>query len=144
MRGTAIVIGKLDAQGDFHESERDDLRWTGPVVSQPDGSVWVQGHLIRPYSNITVRGPAFEYRSETLVRGTMDTGVFVADPKAPTIRFQDYKYSPKEPRIWNLPGYFMRRDKLEERRKWLAEHLAENPDYAKEKAKLDAAVGDKK
>ncbi len=38
----------------------------------------------------------------------------------------------------------MWRNKLEERRKWLADHLAGNPDYAKEKAKLDAAVSDKK
>jgi hypothetical protein len=37
----------------------------------------------------------------------------------------------------------MRRDKLEERRKWLAEHAAEDPAYRAEKAKLDAAAANK-
>jgi hypothetical protein len=57
------------------------------------------------------------------------------------IKFEDYQYTPDAIPIWNLPAYFLRRDTLEERRQWLAEHLAENPEYAREKARLDAAAG---
>ena len=65
---------------------------------------------------------------------------FIPDVKKPVIGFADYVYTPQATPIWNLPGYYMRRDELEERRQWLAEHLGEDPSYPKEKAKLDAAV----
>jgi len=74
----------------------------------------------------------------------MRDGNFVPELGSKVIKFEDYKYEPDAIRIWNLPGYFMRRDELEGRRKWLAEHLADSPDHGKEKAKLDAAVGGKK
>ena len=123
--------GKLDADGNFHEELR---------IGDGQGGSFQIG-TVTPIGN---RGPAYEYRAGRLVKGVIDDdGAFVPDPNAPVTHFINYKYSPGAVPIWNLPGSFMRRDKLEERRKWLAEHAAEDPAYRAEKAKLDAAISSK-
>jgi hypothetical protein len=133
-RGPHMLIGTLDANGNFLESLRV------PAGASLSG--------VPPFTVINSSGPptpVYEYRSGRLIKGELATdGSFVPEIGSAVIKFEDYRYRPDALLIWNLPGYFMDRDKLEERRKWLAEHLAEKPEYAKEKAKLDAAIGDKK
>ena len=74
----------------------------------------------------------------------MPNGDFVPEIGSKVTRFADFKYSPEAPRIWNLPGYFLRRDELEIRRKWLAEHAGADARLLAEKARLDATIGRKK
>jgi hypothetical protein len=121
-------IGTLDADGNFREEVRIAIDQRGPIMHGT-------------FTPIGKWGPAYEYRTGRLVKGVINSdGVFVPDPNAPVILFRDYRYDSAAIPIWNLPGYFMRREKLEERRRWLAEHAAEDPAYRAEKAKLDAAV----
>ena len=83
----------------------------------------------------------YELHSGRLIKGIMTpAGSFVPDVGSQVIRFEDYRYTRDGLRIWNLPGYFMLRREAEQRRRWLSEHLAESPEYAKEKARLDQAL----
>jgi hypothetical protein len=133
-RGGVEAVGKLDAEGNFmqHFTVERGRPFSGPYY-----------HLLTPSDQKPRK--VYEYRSGRLIKGEQDEkGNFVPEVGSTVTKFEDYKYGPDVISIWNLPGYFLRRDKLEERRKWLAEHLAENPEYAQEKARLDAAVGDRK
>jgi hypothetical protein len=135
-RGSWMVYVKLDAQGELI----------------PEG----KHHPALPSSNIPsytpvnfVLGeprPCYELHSGRLVKGVMtNTGHFVPDAGSTVKRFEEFRFSEGAPQIRNLPGSFMRRDKIEERRKWLAEHMADHPEaYGKEKARLDAAIEKKK
>jgi hypothetical protein len=124
-------FGTLDTDGNFHEELRIGFEKSGSF----------QKGTCTPIGR---RGPAYEYRAGKLVKGVIGTdGMFVPDPNAPVTHFINYKYSPDAVPIWNLPGYFMRKDKLDDRRKWLSEHAAEDPAYRAEKAKLDAAAAGK-
>jgi hypothetical protein len=135
-RGEWNVYGQFNAEGELLADGRQGnggpgklFYWMGPVIN-----------------NLQEPQACFELHSGRLVKGVMDTfGHFTPDLGSQVTKFEDYKYSPEGLHIWNLPGSFMRRDKAEERRKWLAEHLAENPDaYGKEKARLDSALDNKK
>ena len=98
-RQRAEYIGRLDADGKFHEEMRIGLHDFG---SFKEGTFTVIGR----------RGPVYEFRAGKLVKGVIDSdGVFVPDPDAPVIRFQDYKYDSTAIPIWNLPGYFKKIDK---------------------------------
>jgi hypothetical protein len=98
-RQRVLFIGTLDADGNFYvERQYDD--------DQP-GS-----RKIGRLTWIGKWGPAYELRAGKLVKGEIDgAGVFVPDPWAPVIRFQDYRFSPDAIPIWNLPGYFKKIDK---------------------------------
>jgi hypothetical protein len=124
--------GQVDTEGRFHVLRKVK---GGLISNRPPASLI---NAAEPYKT-------YEYRSGRLILGEMTPmGNFVPETGSQVIRFEDYKYKPGAIRIWNLPGYFVRRDLLEARRKWLTEHMNENPDYAKEKAKLDAAIERKK
>jgi hypothetical protein len=73
----------------------------------------------------------------------MPSGEFVPDAGSIVIRFREY-----DPRgslgIWNLPGFFMRKEKLEELRKHLAGPAGTDPALAAEKALLAGALEWKK
>ena len=149
-RGEWNVYGRFNADGELIADGKQPafgrgkwFEWMGPIINQfPDAQ------------------PCFELHSGRLFKGTMTTaGRFIPDAGSRVTKFEDYRYAPGTPPIWNLPGYFMRRDKLDERRKWLAGFLATHPAdaahsadadvfarrcYAKEKARLDAAVERKK
>jgi hypothetical protein len=107
-------IGTMDARGTFHVREKmhalklsantfsNDFR--GPVTSFPEP--------VRVY----------EYRSGRLILGTMmPDGTFIPEVGSTVRAFDDYRYG-REPAIWNLPGYFIRKDKAEEHqayRNWI-------------------------
>jgi hypothetical protein len=130
-----LYILEVNATGDYEQTAK--LKAGAPFSAVPPHQL-VNGAGLTPKR-------VYEYRSGRLILGVMTAeGHFLPDVGSTVIKFGDYKYGPEAVPIWNLPGNFMRRDKLEERRRWLAEHLAEDPDYAKEKAKLDVAVEGKK
>jgi hypothetical protein len=126
-----LDAGTIDSTGEFHMTGHEDPPndHYGPFVM---------------YHPKPIR--AYEFRSGKLVPGTlMPEGKFVPEPGAKVIWLEDYKPERGFVYIWNLPGTYMRKDKFNERRKWLAEHMAENPNaYGKEKARLDAAVEGKR
>jgi hypothetical protein len=134
--GIWVYGGTLSESGKFQYTEKVFYpRWMPPF-----------SHIQRPPA-IPFLTPTkvYEYRSGRLIPGTMMAeGEFVPEQGGREISLE--RYRPRDDRmIWNLPGYFLRRDHLEMRLKWLAEHMAENPDaYGKEKAKLDAAMAAKK
>lgn len=147
LREGAMHIGTFDADGGFHEVETLNIRNQSSIKLKQVGEEWIDNRLSGPYTNVSWRGPAFEYKAGRLVSGEVNSqGVFVpGNATANRIGdFRDYLPGPNAPPIWNLPGYFMRRDTYEKRRKWLADHLSEEPNYGKEKAKLDAAIEWKK
>ncbi len=102
VRGVKVSFGKLDARGNFHPgSDWIDLRANGLLSAG-----------IPPAYMINDRGPAYEFRSGTLIRGRLiESGDFVPDVGARVMDFRDYRYDPAGPRIYNLPGRFVLRQK---------------------------------
>lgn len=127
-------FGTIDSAGRFHQTSEIDTRRGG------------SGYVDESATGISTKGRAYQFEAGGLTPGQFDRdGQFVPDPKAKVIRLQEYKPGPDAVPIWNLPGYFMTKERFEGRRKWLAEHLAEDPvKYGKEKARLDAAADPKK
>lgn len=88
-------IGKLDPAGNFVPDKRWLMLEPGAVSGVP------------PTKGITLRGPAYEYRSGRLVKGELDEdGNFLPEIGSKVLDFKDYRYSDKALRIYNLPGYF--------------------------------------
>ena len=136
-----FVVEKLDASGRFHQLEAVDQRRSGSHRMHLVDGVWLDEEISMPYTNISSWYPVYQLEDGELVPGRQDDGGgFKRDPGKKVIRFEDYVPGPGVMRIWNLPGYFMRRDELKKRQAWLAEHLREKPEYAKEKARLDEAL----
>ena len=134
-RGQWMIYGLLNADGDLIPENKH--RFGAPMSNLPSYATL----------NFVAGEPraCYEFHSGRLIKGEMTSaGRFVPETGSAVIRFEDYKYSPTGPDIWNLPGTFMRKDKLEERRKWLTEHAGNDPKLLAEKAKLDAAVERKK
>jgi hypothetical protein len=131
-RGSWMICGKFDAEGELIPDSKHH-----PALRNSNLPHYASVNLI-----VGEPQPCFELRSGRLVKGTMVAGGhFVPDLGSQVTKFEDYRFGEGGPRIWNLPGTFMRSDKLEERRKWLAEHMAESPEaFGKEKARLDAAI----
>jgi hypothetical protein len=89
-------IGKLDAKGDF----RVEFELPG-IGSEPTYTL-LNG--ARPLK-------AYEYRSGRLILGTMmPDGNFVPEVGSTVIDFKDFHYSPTATPIWNLPGYFKKKE----------------------------------
>jgi hypothetical protein len=103
--GRLVVMGKLDARGNLrvtHEGAPPDVGHHPAVV-------------IMRYD---VPTRAYEFRSGRLILGEMQPdGNFVPEAGATVMRFEDYRYSPETTHIWNLPGYFRRKDLLGDRDK---------------------------
>src|SRR5262245_52647462 len=94
-RGERVLVGKLDAEGNFIKK----------AYEYPFGS---GTSLIPPHSVINLplpeRRPVYELRSFRLIRGElMRGGTFVPDPGAPGLSFEEYsrKYTPASVPIWN-------------------------------------------
>jgi hypothetical protein len=110
-RGDWIYDGTLDGSGGFHLREKFPWSETGHLFGNR-----IMGHR----KHIPDHEKACEFRSRRrLVPGTMTSeGQFVADPAGKAIWLDDYHYGQDWP-IWNLPGYFVRKDKADEHRQWL-------------------------
>lgn len=87
------IIGHLDQHGDFIPEAKLSLV---PVINKP----------AKPNE------PVYEYRSGHLIRGTLDKdGSFVPQLGSAITPFKDYRYAADSPRIYNLPGTFVKKAK---------------------------------
>jgi hypothetical protein len=114
-RGNALSIGKLDAKGNFIPDKRW-LNLTGPFSGPPVERFlnasskrvtkrWVDGNLVVDTKII----PVYEFRSRRLIKGIIDDDHnFIPEVGAKVIDFEDYKYGAAAPKIYNLPGKFVR------------------------------------
>jgi hypothetical protein len=95
-------IGHFDARGEFIEFQ---LPWHPQTRNRQPSPVEIINRPRRPTE------PVFEYRNRLLIPGTLrDNGDFVPDKGALVGRFEDYHYSETAPRIYNLPGRFVRKE----------------------------------
>jgi len=99
-------IGKLDAAGNF-VPEKASLR--EPI------SVWSVSGPPTIMLNAPAQKGVYEYRSGRLIKGDLDQhGNFVPEIGSKVIDFKDYHYSKDAPRIFNLPGRFVKKGSKEE------------------------------
>jgi hypothetical protein len=97
-------IGKLDAAGNLIFPNKGYFRAyrRGQALSSIPPGILI---------NSAQKG-VYEFRSGRLIPGDIDDkGRFIPTVGGRIIDFKDYHYSPKAPRIYNLPGYFVRKDK---------------------------------
>jgi hypothetical protein len=106
-RGDLILKGRLDPAGNFVQTE--------------SGSLTMGGSAVRVYKVINLSPPGgppkrvYEFRSGRLIKGEISaTGDFVPEVGSKIIKFEEYKYSPDAPPIWNLPGYFKKVEKAKD------------------------------
>jgi uncharacterized protein (TIGR03067 family) len=107
LNGNGLLVGKLDANGDFTET----YRLKGPYS------------MIPSFTLINFSGPkakkAYEFRSGRLIKGElMKEGNFVPETDSTIVKFEDYKYDPDAIPIWNLPGTYMKKDEAALQGKW--------------------------
>lgn len=104
IRGNLRLCGHLDTAGNFRELFR--LKHGQPT----SGGAWSE--------TINWAGgsrPVYEYRSGLLIKGEIhEDGNFVPEVGSTVIRLEDYRYSPDAIRIWNLPGWFVKKSELKE------------------------------
>jgi hypothetical protein len=138
--------GKFDAYGNFipRTEELMPATPTGAV-----GGPYVSNRMVLTPAQKAAgkqKEDVYEFRSRVLIPGTLDDrGKFTPAIGGDIIPFKDYRYSLEARRIWNLPGYFMRRDDLDRRIKWLRDNAGTDAKLAAEMATLEAAVaGEKK
>jgi hypothetical protein len=131
-RGFWVSYGQLNADGELiadgkHHAGRREANLPYRLIA----------------NELTYEQPkaCYELHSGRLIKGAMTkAGSFVPEEGSTVIRFEDYHYAPDALPIWNLPGYFTRRDEFDARRKWLAANAHYLTEYANEKARLDAAA----
>jgi hypothetical protein len=134
-----VHVGTLDSQGGFHV--RDKL---SKIDAAKELGLKKSERLPCGVTAFSFPLKCYELHSGRLTLGTMmPDGKFIPTAGAKLVDFEDYQYD-RDPKIWNLPGSFMRRDAFDKRRAWLAEHIKENPGLQFEKAVLDGAVPGKK
>lgn len=100
IRGDKQLHGYLDDAGNF--IQKAEYQRGQPLTSAP-----LHSRLNWPG---VVGKDVYEYRSGALIRGELtNDGDFIPEIGAKVIAFYDYRFSPQERPIWNLPGYFKRR-----------------------------------
>ncbi len=103
VRGETQSIGKLDAAGNF----LPDPRWFNLKRGQPLPKA-------PPFTviNAPPQKGVYEYRSGMLIKGDLDEkGNFLPDIGSEVVSFKDYRYREDGPRIYNLPGKFVRKER---------------------------------
>jgi len=106
-RGTVIYFGHLDADGAFfHNPGHDDtFRDRQPFSSLPKFKL-INMPRTKPTEVV------YEYRSARLIKGILnERGVFVPDLDSKVTDFKDFKYNKTAPRIYNLPGAFVEKER---------------------------------
>jgi hypothetical protein len=101
IRGEAMSIGKLDAAGNF-DPDPHFHNIKGGLSSSP------------PFRVMNELNPkkerVYEFRSERLILGELDEkGNFVPDVGSKVIEFKNYLYKKGAVRIYNLPGYYLKK-----------------------------------
>jgi hypothetical protein len=107
IQGDTQSIGKLDESGEF-VADRAFLQQERHKQSsvEPDYVV----------INAPAQKGVYEFRSGRLIPGDLDEdGNFIPTLGSRVIDFNDYHYSPKAPKIYNLPGKFVRKGKKDEK-----------------------------
>lgn len=105
-RGGVEYIGHLDANGDFVPSASYPPR---PVGRPGSGPLVRLTNFARKYPSEDV----YEYRAGRLIQGSLSwDGTFTPDVSSAVIPVSQYKYKHGARRIYNLPGYFIEKDKL--------------------------------
>ncbi|MBX9627764.1 MAG: hypothetical protein K2X82_28450 [Gemmataceae bacterium] len=118
IRGNQVLVGRLADSGTFAEDRgipptKDDGR-SQVTVRTPGAGVVKVPIINRPEDE---NEPVYEYRSEHLTPGNLSpTGEFVPRQGAVILRMygvnaDGYVHSEGEPRIYNLPGEFVRAGK---------------------------------
>jgi hypothetical protein len=101
--GTEIHVGTIDARGNFHLRKK---------VSKLE--VWKARHFDYAEGTGSYKFPepvrVYEFRSGRLILGTMrPDGEFIPEAGSTVRKLEDYKYG-QDYVIWNLPGYFKKKD----------------------------------
>jgi hypothetical protein len=105
--GKWYSVGKLDASGNFLP-DRQGVDVGGGPFSAADR---FPGTLINGSA-----GPVYEYRSGRLILGELDEdGNFIPDLRGKILAFKDYRPGKDVPRIYNLPGKFVKKASKEEK-----------------------------
>jgi hypothetical protein len=138
--------GKFDHYGNFIPKTAELLPATQPGAP---GGPYVANRMALTAAQKAAskeKEDVYEFRSRVLIPGTLDDrGKFTPTIGGEIIAFKDYKYTPEARRIWNLLGFYMRRDDLDRRIKWLRENAGGDIKLAAEMATLEAAIaGEKK
>src|ERR1700733_15125903 len=98
-RGDVFLSGRLDADGEFHQTKRIEAN-NGVIQSFGPSYRLLNGGSNTPRT-------VYEFRSGILIPGTIKSqGNFIPEVGGKIIKFEDYKYSPTGIQIWNLPGHF--------------------------------------
>ena len=101
-KGNALLIGKLDANGEFYQTDRYEVQSPKIPVIVYSGPTFTDLNT----SFVTPR-KVYELRSGMLIPGTIETSdLFVPEEDGKIIKFSNYKYGPDARHIWNLPGRF--------------------------------------
>jgi hypothetical protein len=59
----------------------------------------------------------YEFRSGRLIPGDIDDdGNFIPTVGGKIIDFKDYRYGPKAPKIYNLPGKFVKKERKDSKK----------------------------
>jgi len=100
IQGDTKTLGKLDQAGNFIPDLRFFRIPKNRGLSGPGGQ-WM---------NDTSKEPVYEFRSGRLIKGNIDDdGTFVPEIGTKITDFKDYHYSKDAPRIYNLPGHFVKK-----------------------------------
>jgi hypothetical protein len=101
VRGQLLLVGKLDAAGNFVQSRQFPL-----------GKPWsADGPMVMIINDYSVHKKVYEFRSGRLILGELaDDGSFVPAAGSAVIKLEDYRHGPDAIPIWNLPGYFMKKE----------------------------------
>ena len=105
-RNKSLLIGHLDADGEFHQTRRfdplggDGLEELGLIVYS--GPAYDDLNL-----GSTTPQRVFEFRSGMLIPGTIrELGNFLPEEGGKIVSFKTYQYSKSAIPIWNLPGRY--------------------------------------
>jgi hypothetical protein len=109
LHGKRESFGTLDAAGNFVPNPK-----LLNIERQPYSGPMRPGQLV---NFPDLRHPnVFEYRSGRLIPGRLDDqGNFIPKLGGKIISLKDYHYSKSAPRIWNLPGHFVKKKDLKRR-----------------------------
>jgi hypothetical protein len=108
IHGDTYATGKLDKDGTFVPDRRYPEK-TLESLKNPGSGLLIRFLNDKP-------GPAYEYRSGRLIRGEIDTrGIFIPELGCQVIALEAYHYRPGSMPIYNLPGWFVPKDKRKEK-----------------------------
>jgi hypothetical protein len=112
-RDGAILLGKLDKNGEFSQEHRIEatgndgmkmILYSGPSYELLNDSIVVPGPIV-------LTRKVYEFRSGMLIPGEIQAdGRFVPEEGGKITKFKDYEYTPTATPIWNLPGRFVTKD----------------------------------